>query len=168
MDVTEALLDSWDRQCNIVALVSQLVNKENRNFKPSQDGWSLDKQLAHMHHTRKYFLTEISPNEAAVLKNSYLDESGENIAELETLRANLEESGKAVRNTVLAGIEAGNKPLLGTHVTYDNPILFLQHLVWHEGWHCGMIFLALRLNGQEPPEEWEEPSVWGQWRTETW
>ena len=31
-----------------------------------------------------------------------------------------------------------------------------------------IVFLALRLNGQEPPEEWEEPNVWGQWRTETW
>ena len=41
-------------------------------------------------------------------------------------------------------------------------------MVWHDGWHVGLIFLALRLNGQEPPEEWEEPNVWGQWRTETW
>ena len=40
--------------------------------------------------------------------------------------------------------------------------------IWHDGWHVGLIFLGLRLNGQEPPEEWEEPNVWGQWRTEVW
>jgi hypothetical protein len=41
-------------------------------------------------------------------------------------------------------------------------------MVWHDGWHVGLIFLALRLNGQEPREEWEEPNVWGLWRTESW
>lgn len=59
---------------------------------------------------------------------------------------------------------------LGKGVTqfgwYDNPVLFIQHMVWHEGWHIGLIFLALRLAGQEIPEEWEETKVWGEWRTE--
>lgn len=66
------------------------------------------------------------------------------------------------------GIESGGAPLEGENARYDNPVLLLQHMIWHDGWHVGLIFLALRLNGQEPPEEWEEPNVWGQWRTETW
>ncbi len=52
------------------------------------------------------------------------------------------------------------------HLTYDNPVLFMQRMVWHDGWLVGSIFLGLRLSGQEPPERWKEPIVWGQWRTE--
>ena len=51
---------------------------------------------------------------------------------------------------------------------YDNPVLFLQHMIWHEGWHVGLIILGLRLSGEEPPEEWEENHIWGEWRTEVW
>ena len=168
MDVTQAILDSWDRQCKIVAEVASLINEENRNAKPSPCGWPLDKQLAHMHGTRKYFLSVIAPHIATGLQSSYLDQDGEQIASLEALRSNLAASGQAVRDAVKEGIENGMKPMKGDTVTYDNPILFLQHMLWHDGWHIGLIFLALRLNGQEPPEEWEETEVWGQWRTETW
>jgi len=30
---------------------------------------------------------------------------------------------------------------------YDHPILFLQHMIWHEGYHHGQIKLALKLMG---------------------
>jgi hypothetical protein len=39
-------------------------------------------------------------------------------------------------------------------------------MIWHEGWHVGLIFLALRLAGEEPKQEWEEANVWGEWRIE--
>ncbi len=38
-------------------------------------------------------------------------------------------------------------------------------MVWHEGWHAGIILLALRLNGREPAEQWEETNLWGIWRS---
>jgi hypothetical protein len=30
---------------------------------------------------------------------------------------------------------------------YDHPILLLQHMLWHEGYHHGQIKLALKLAG---------------------
>jgi uncharacterized damage-inducible protein DinB len=168
MDVNEALLDSWDRQCRIVEAVGSLIDETNRHVKPSEDGWPLDKQLAHMHKTRKYFLTQIAPEQAARLGDSYADEMGTPIADLATIKSNLTASGLAVRETVREGLARGMSPMAGPNATYDNPVLFLQHMVWHDGWHVGLIFLALRLNGQEPPEEWDEPNVWGLWRTEVW
>lgn len=167
MDVTEALLDSWDRQCRIVTAVSTLIDESNRSVKPSEDGWPLDKQLAHMHRVRTYFLSQVAPEHAASLGSSYADEIGTPIADLDAIRGNLEASGKAVREAVREGLAKGG-PMAGENVTYDNPVLFLQHMVWHEGWHVGLIFLALRLAGQEPSEEWDEPNVWGLWRTESW
>lgn len=129
---------------------------------------ALDGQLAHMHNTRKFWLKMVAPGRAAPLGRSYADDQGTPIADLEAIKTFLKESGEAVRETVRQGIESGGAPLEGEHARYDNPVLLLQHMIWHDGWHVGLIFLALRLNGQEPPEEWEEPNVWGQWRTETW
>lgn len=87
--------------------------------------------------------------------------------DLNAIKAALEASGAAVRAAVEEALQTGG-PMKSENITYDNPVLFLQHMVWHDGWHIGLIFLALRKNGQEPPEEWEEPNVWGQWRTESW
>ena len=168
MDVTEALLESWDRQCKIVDAVASKIDESNRHVKPSEDGWPLDKQLAHMHNVRKFFLSQVAPERAATLGAVYADEEGTPIADLDEIKGQLKSSGVAVREAVRDGIANGCGPMTSEHVTYDNPVLLMQHMVWHDGWHVGLIFLGLRLNGQEPPEEWEEPNVWGQWRTESW
>jgi len=167
MDVAKALLESWDRQCQIVDSVMSLIDEGNRHAKPSDDGMALDSQLAHMHSTRKYFLSQVAPTHAAALTSAYADKDGTPLADLDAIKACLRASAAAVRGAAAEGLEKGG-PMAGGHAVYDNAVLFLQHMVWHEGWHVGLIFLALRLNGQEPPEEWEEPKVWGLWRTETW
>ena len=168
MDVTEALLDSWDRQCLIVSAVAEKIDNSNRHFKPSEDGMSLDAQLAHMHSVRKFFLSQVAMEHAEGLATSYADKEGTPIANLDAIKANLKASGFAVREAVRDGLNKGCGSMSSEHVTYDNPVLLMQHMVWHDGWHVGLIFLALRLNGQEPGEDWEEPNVWGHWRTEEW
>jgi len=167
MDVSEALLESWDRQCRIVASVASLIDEANRHVKPSEDGWGLDAHLAHMHGVRKYFLSQVAPEQAARLTSAYADKEGTPLPELDAIKVCLAASGKAVRDAVSEGLKRSG-PMKGANVVYANPVLFLQHMVWHDGWHVGLIFLGLRLNGQEPPDEWEEPNVWGLWRTETW
>lgn len=167
MDITMAILESWDRQCQIVDSVTTLIDNANRHVKPSEDGWSLDRHLAHMHGVRRFFLSQVAPEHAAGLVTASADREGTPLADLDAIKACLKASGTAVRCSVQQAIEKGG-PMAGEHVVYDNPVLFLQHMVWHDGWHVGLIFLALRLNGQEPPEEWEEPNVWGRWRTESW
>lgn len=167
MPLADQLLDSWDRQCRILDSVASLVNEDNKHFKPSPDGWSLDRQLAHCHNVRSFFLSEVAPELTQDLVRFGVDDDGEVTASLAEIALALKASAVAIRAAVSQGLADG-KPLQGEHVTYDNAVLLLQHMVWHEGWHTGQIFLALRLNGQEPPEEWEEPNVWGVWRTERW
>jgi uncharacterized damage-inducible protein DinB len=167
MDTSQAILESWDRQCRIVSNVGSLIDETNRNFKPSADGWGIDQHLAHMHGVRRYFLSQVAPEQAAGLVRASVGTDGTPLPDLNAIKACLEASGLAVRGAVQEAVVKGG-PMAGAQVVYDNPVLFLQHMVWHEGWHIGLIFLALRLNGQEPPEEWEEPNVWGLWRTETW
>lgn len=168
MDLLTALLDSWDRQCAIVEAVAGLVHEGNRHAKPSDEGWPLDLHLAHMHNVRRHFLLEVAQERGKALASSYADENWTPLADLAALRACLRESGAAVREAVGEALASGVGPMQGPHVTYDNPVLLLQHMVWHDGWHVGLIFLALRRVGEEPNEEWDEPNVWGRWRTETW
>ena len=167
MDLAQTLLDSWDRQCRIVNSVATLIDDNNRHIQPSEDGWSIDRHLAHMHGVRRFFLSQVAPEHASNLISASADNQGTPLADLDAIKSCLKASEIAVRNAVEDALKVGG-PMASENVTYDNPVLFLQHMVWHDGWHIGLIFLALRLNGQEPPEEWEEPNVWGQWRTESW
>jgi uncharacterized damage-inducible protein DinB len=164
MDVLEALLDSWDRQCRIVDKVAEKIDDTNKHLKPSEDGMPLDQQLAHMFSTRRYFLKNVDPERGAALGAELTEGWTKPVTELDQIKALLKESGPAVRESVKEALTNG----VGQFGWYDNPVLYIQHLIWHEGWHVGLIFLGLRLGGQEPAEEWEETNVWGEWRTEVW
>lgn len=168
MDLGEALLESWDRQCRIVEAVASRVTEENRHVKPSEDGWRLDRQLAHMHNTRCFWMEQIAPHQADGLPLFYADDDGVPTSDLPSIQTQLAASGRAVGEAVREALAKGMGPMKGPNATYDNPVLFLQHMVWHDGWHVGLIMLGLRLAGEEPPEEWEEANMWGQWRTEVW
>ena len=61
----------------------------------------------------------------------------------------LNESAAAVRAAVEGRLESGRP--MDQH--YDHPILMLQHLVWHEGYHHGQIKLALKLAGHPFDDE---------------
>lgn len=162
MDIASALLDSWDRQCRIVNSVASLVDEKNRQVKPSEDGWALDAQLAHIHQVRRYWLSQFAPERAKDLIKTVGDDWETPIDDLQKIKAALLASGMAVREAVRERLG----PDLQPSGAYENPVLFLQHMVWHEGWHVGLLFLGLRLAGQDPTEEWSEAHVWGEWRTE--
>jgi uncharacterized damage-inducible protein DinB len=71
----------------------------------------------------------------------------------------LAESAAAVREAVKGRVEAGRD----MDVHYDHPILFLQHMLWHEGYHHGQIKLALKLIGRAMTNEVVGPLTWRVW-----
>jgi uncharacterized damage-inducible protein DinB len=161
MPLAEALLDSWDRQARIVRAVADRVDETNKHQKPSADGWPLYEHLAHIHLVRRFWLSRIDPERAKAFPSSYRSAWTDPIDDLDQIRQLLDQSAVAIREALEPRLVAGD-PVGG----YDHPVLFLQHMVWHEGWHVGLIMLGLREAGQEPPEEWEETHLWGEWRTE--
>jgi uncharacterized damage-inducible protein DinB len=162
MELKDAIIESWDRQCRIVRGVAELINDSNRDAKPSQDGWPIFFHLAHIQKVRKFHLYHLDPLRADALGELFRNGWDDPIDDLDSIRKMLAESDLAVREVVLASLEAGKEQVGG----YNHPVFFLQHMIWHEGWHIGLIFLALRLAGQEPPEEWEESHVWSEWRSQ--
>ncbi len=55
----------------------------------------------------------------------------------------------------------------GMDMHYDHPILFLQHMIWHEGYHHGQIKLALKLADQPLNDDEMGPLTWGVWMRKT-
>jgi uncharacterized damage-inducible protein DinB len=45
----------------------------------------------------------------------------------------------------------------------DHPILLLQHMLWHEGYHHGQMKLALKLAGRPMTDEEAGPVTWDVW-----
>jgi methionine salvage enolase-phosphatase E1 len=72
----------------------------------------------------------------------------------------LKDSAEAVRDAVTRRLEAGRD----MELHYDHPILLLQHMIWHEGYHHGQIKLALKLAGR-PMSDDEAGPVTTNWVT---
>ncbi len=159
-----AILDSWDRQARIVNAVAGHINEETKLLKPASDSWPIYQHLAHMHSTRKYFLGQFAEGASKALPYLFPNGWEQSIDDLDVIREALELSAIALRNAVSDSLAKG----IDKVGWYDNALLYLQHMVWHEGWHVGLIMQALRLGGCEPPEEWEEAKICGEWRTEVW
>jgi uncharacterized damage-inducible protein DinB len=164
MDSTaEVLLESWDRQAQIIANIASRIDASNRHAKASDDGWPIDEQLAHIHESRYYWLTKVAPDQAKALGDVYIQIGDEwkAIEDLDEIKRQVGLSSIAVRIAVAGALDAG----VTQFGPYTHSIMFLQHMLWHEGYHFALIVLALRNAGQEPPEEWEDENVWGIWRT---
>jgi uncharacterized damage-inducible protein DinB len=162
MTVTDALLDSWTRQCQAqVNLLSQFA-KEDMDAKPAEDAWTVSYHYAHLVNTRIYWLKIASGIEKWELPRLYfaVGEDWDWKRDPDEIRAALEASGRAVHDWVSGAIENGTQKA----GNYDHPVFYLQHMIWHEGYHFGVLMQALRVVGKEPSDEWESAHVWDLWR----
>jgi methionine salvage enolase-phosphatase E1 len=50
---------------------------------------------------------------------------------------------------------------------YDHPILLLQHMIWHEGYHHGQIKLTLKMAGRPISDKEAGPVTWWVWMRKT-
>lgn len=161
MNLVELLKESWRRQCLCIDNIAGLMNDDLLQAKPSDDGWTLANHLCHVHQTRSYWLKLATGQQHPELISLYHEEGDERVPsnDLDHIRRQLRESEQAVSTWLATSLVAE-----GAAGPYDHPVFYLQHMIWHEGWHAGLLMLGLRLAGHEPSEEWEDPSLWGNWR----
>jgi uncharacterized damage-inducible protein DinB len=116
---------------------------------------SVAELFMHMHFVRLVFISEDAPDLAVeVPRDEWSDERDpDRIAQM------LNDSARAVREAVRSRVEAGKEMVMH----YDHPILFLQHMIWHEGYHHGQIKLALKLTGQPLADQEVGRGTWGVW-----
>jgi uncharacterized damage-inducible protein DinB len=81
----------------------------------------------------------------------------------ERIASALAESARVVREAVRGRLDAGR----AMDLHYDHPLLLLQHMIWHEGYHHGQIKLALKLAGRPIPDQAAGRGTWGVWMRKT-
>ena len=163
MTAIDALLESWTRQSQMLDNLTGALTPELLLAKPSEDGWTIAFHLAHLHGTRRYWHMKASGLDEPVGPSLYTfngDEDPVPSLDLSEIRTRLSESAVLVRTWVAEQIESDAQQV----GNYDHPVFYLQHMMWHEGWHFALIVLAMRLAGHEPTEEWECANVWDLWR----
>jgi uncharacterized damage-inducible protein DinB len=161
----EHVFRSFERNQLMLDALAGFVTEQNRHTKPSEDGMPLDRQLAHVHNTRLWWLSTIDKEAEAALPESFVKEGDDYVPidSLDDLRNYLQLSATAVVDVTKRLIDQGAE-VVGP---YDHPTYFLEHMLWHDGYHFALIHLALRNAGVEISEEWEEENVWGRWRDES-
>jgi uncharacterized damage-inducible protein DinB len=148
----EALLDSWDRNNTILVNLLHAIPEEGMGAKAMEDGPSIAKLFGHIHFVRLIFVSEDAPEFARTLPK------GEWVAEHDRPRmaAMLNESAEVVRDAVKSRVESGQQMKLH----YDHPILMLQHMIWHEGYHHGQMKLVLKMAGMPMDDDEIGPLTW--------
>ncbi len=153
--VSEALLDSFQRNNAILLNLLRALPEGGLEARAMEGSPSVGEQFAHIQNTRLFWLQQVAP------------ELAEGMPQRDRLAELLDESARAICDTVKNRLETG-QPMEGGHAHYDHPVLFLQHMLWHEGYHVGQIKLALKRMGYVMPEALEEQAIWSLWRTEVW
>jgi uncharacterized damage-inducible protein DinB len=151
----EALLNSWDRNNTILVNLLRALPEGGLEFRMMEGSPSIAQLFTHIHFGRLVLVFEDSPEFARNLpEEEWADErDAGRIAQM------LNDSAKAVREAVKSRVEAGRD----MELHYDHPILMLQHMLWHEGYHHGQIKLALKLAGRPIADKEAGPVTWGVW-----
>jgi uncharacterized damage-inducible protein DinB len=155
----ETLLDSWDRNNKILINLLRAIPKDALGTRAMESSPSVGELFGHIHYVRLVFISEDVPELTVDLprKEWAAEPDPDRMAQL------LNDSAKAVRDAVESRVEAGR----AMDIHYDHPILLLQHMIWHEGYHHGQIKLVLKLSGQPMSNEEAGPLTWRIWMNKT-
>lgn len=155
----DALLDSWDRNNTIVVNLLRAIPDDAMELRAADDSPTVAQLFMHLHYCRLVFVAEDAPESAApVPQGEWRSER-----DRERIAAMLNESSRVLRNAVEGRLQAGRD--MDLH--YDHPILMLQHMVWHEGYHHGQIKIALKAAGRAFDDEEIGAVTWDVWMMKT-
>jgi uncharacterized damage-inducible protein DinB len=151
----EAILDSWDRNNAILVNLLRAVPDGGMFARAADGSPTVAALFAHIHYVRLVFVEEDAPECAIPApEGEWKAES-----DRDRLAAMLNQSAAAVRDAVKGRVQAGR----GMELHYDHPILMLQHMIWHEGYHHGQIKLALKAAGQPLDDRTIGKVTWRVW-----
>jgi uncharacterized damage-inducible protein DinB len=155
VQLLEALLDSWDRNNTILLNLLGALPEGGLKARAMEGSPSVAQLFTHIHYVRLVFVSEDAPEFASdVPEEEWVEQyDPDRIAQM------LNKSAKVVRDAVKGKLEAGGD--MEQH--FDHPILLLQQMIWHEGYHHGQIKLALKLGGYPMTNQQAGPLTWGVW-----
>lgn len=149
------LLDSWERNNLILVNLLHALPEGGLDARAVPDSPSVAELLTHVCYVRLVFVSEDAPEFAVAVPQTEWREERNRVQ----IANMLNESAKVVRTAVQGRLEKG----MQMDLHYDHPLLFLQHMIWHEGYHHGQIKLALKATGQPLSDEVAGPVSWDLW-----
>jgi uncharacterized damage-inducible protein DinB len=154
-----ALLDSWDRNNTILVNLLRALPDGTLDLRSAPSSPSIGGLFVHIHYCRLVFVEENVPEVATPVP------AGEwrTKRDRALIATWLSESAQTVRTAVVHRLASGRA--MDQH--YDHPILLLQHMIWHEGYHHGQIKLALKLAGHALADEEIGLVTWDVWMDKT-
>jgi uncharacterized damage-inducible protein DinB len=155
----EALLDSWDRNNTILVNLLRALPEGGLEARAMEGSPSVAELFMHIHYVRLVFVSEDAPEFSRKLPETEW-RAERDPGRIATM---LNDSAEAVRDAIKGRVEAGRD----MDLYYDHPILLLQHMVWHEGYHHGQIKLALKLTGRPMADDEAGALTWGVWMKKT-
>ena len=151
----EAILNSWDRNNAILVNLLRAVPEGGMDARAMEGSLSVVEMFNHVHYVRIVFVSEDAPEFATdVPKEEWTRERDPG-----RLAQMLNDSARVVRDAVKGRFAAGQD--MDLH--YDHPILLLQHMIWHEGYHHGQIKLALKVAGHPLTDKEIGQGTWQVW-----
>jgi len=155
----DALLDSWDRNNTILVNLLRAIPDGGFDYRAVADSPSVGEMFRHIHYVRLVFVSEDVPEIAVdVPREEWVVER--DVARMALM---LNDSAAVVRDAVKSRLDSG-RPM---NLHYDHQILFLQHMIWHEGYHHGQIKLALKMAGRPLSDDVAGPLTWDVWMDKT-
>jgi uncharacterized damage-inducible protein DinB len=155
----EALLDSWDRNNTILLNLLRALPEGALEARAIEGSPTIAQLFTHIHSVRLVLVFEDAPEFASSLP----EEEWVNERDAGRIAEMLHASAKTVRDAVQSRVEAGRN--MDLH--YDHPILLLQHMIWHEGYHHGQIKLALKAASRPLTDKEIGPGTWRVWMRKT-
>ena len=158
-NLLDALLDSWDRNNTILLNLLRAVPQELMEARALPDSPTIAQMFTHIHYVRLVFISEDAPEFARDLP----DDEWKSEHDISHITRALNQSSRAVREAIEDRLKS-RKPM---NEHYDHPMLFLQHMIWHEGYHHGQIKLALKAAGRPLANDDIGRGTWGIWMDKT-
>lgn len=151
----DVLLDSWARNNTILLNLLRAIQPAGLEARAVPGSPTVAEMFSHIAYVRLVFVSEDAPEFAAALPDHewVAELDGDRLAHLLTHSANV------VHNAVKGRLES-RRPM---DLHYDHPVLFLQHMIWHEGYHHGQIKLALKAAGLALNDNQIGPLTWDIW-----
>jgi uncharacterized damage-inducible protein DinB len=151
----DAVLDSWDRNNTILVNLLRAIPEGGLEVRPMESSPLVGQLFEHIHYVRLVFISEDTPELGVKVPEVEWAE----VRDREAVAQKLNDSAKLVQEAVENRLQAGR----AMDLHYDHPILFLQHMLWHEGYHHGQIKLTLKLAGQPISNKVAGPISWRVW-----
>jgi uncharacterized damage-inducible protein DinB len=153
------VLDSWDRNNTILVNLLRAIPQSGMDIRATASSPSVGQMFMHMHYVRLVAVLEDAPE----FSTDVPPRQWQAEPDRERMARMLVESAAVVRDAVRGKLVSGRQ--MDTH--YDHPLLLLQHMVWHEGYHHGQIKLALKLAGHPFDDEEIGTVTWDVWLEKT-